>query len=208
MKQSIKSIIFIVTISLVVFSCNKDSVQVNKNEAVDLTESRILKFQSDVKSSSQVKRTTSQITVDSAVWYVEALCNYLDCRTLPQEEYQNCELLTDSITIDFPTTNGFANYDQALSAYNTVNSFMLELNSKLTCDWKHNFLVDIEYKESQLIGRVSIAYKNVNMSARLNLYPDLNYDWHTGAGACANEMGRCDGTFITKSAATIDTVHI
>ncbi len=137
-----KKITLIITAFTILFitlvSCNKDQELVQTEPQIDQTELKILAFKSKVESPVNPK-SEETISVDSAIWYIEALLNYSYC------EVNSAEVVKiDSVFVTIPTSsNGDFNINNVVEAYYQFNT---DLNEMI--DHNKMRITDISYVEN------------------------------------------------------------
>ncbi len=195
-KISILSVIIFAIFAT--FSCDeeKDLMPTENTPDVSVLE-KILAFKADVDSPT---KSNDEVSVDDAVWIVEATLNYTHCITEEASVYENADIIMDSITIDFATANGSTSYQSAIDAYVSMNDYLISYASKLDYTTKKYGVADVEYKDGMMKCYFNVFVKNEEKIPQGPL-ADLYYDWKTGAGEC--DGGRCDGTHPEKNLMTV-----
>ena len=82
MKNIIRLFTFMLTVSIIFTACNKDTSLTEEVKNIDPTEQKILNFKEQMKSGDKSGETMS---MDSAVWYIEAALNYTYCMYTPND---------------------------------------------------------------------------------------------------------------------------
>jgi hypothetical protein len=179
-------------------ACSKKS-DLSVPKTADSTSQKILNFKAKIETGNKSYETMS---VDSAVWYVEAALNFTYCMAESQEDYQGAELISDSLKIDFPATgNSPVLFSDVAAAYNNMKNGFDTYSANLNFPWKKFYVADVYFKKQQLVCKFSVAVKESTGHGKVNIN-DVYLDWHTGA---ASQMGRCDYTRMTESMATVFT---
>jgi len=175
-------------------SCQKEEQAKPENNGVL---QKISDFKADVKGGNNAK-SEETISIDEAVWIVEATLNYDYCISLEPEAYENIEnVLSDSVVIDFETSSNTVSYSEAIEAYSSFNAAMASYFAKADFNWKKYQIADVEYKNGKLVCRFNLFVKNDNKANPVTY--NLNFDWRTGT--C--DSGRCDGTHPEDNAQTV-----
>lgn len=203
LKRTSLFLAFILFSVLMISSCQKENIEMTPNENLQNdTELRILKFKKKVKSGI---KSGEQLSIDSAVWYIEAALNYTYCIIEDETVLEESEFFTDSLKLDMAVNNNTVNFSDVVSVY---NEFIQVIENKIDDNTKKAYLIDIEYKDEdkKISCKYNYAVKNVNKGEII--YSDLNFDWHNGAGGCYENMGRCDYTHIDQSARTVLSKYI
>ncbi len=188
-------------------SCTKNESDLAAvQETVDPTSQKILAFKAKVESGEKSAETMS---LDSAVWYVEAALNFTYCMVLPEDNFTNSQIISDSLKIDFSGDNSRVSFADVALAYSNMSEMMTTYSSNLDFSWKKFYSADVKFKNNQLVCYFDIAVKENITNEKVdnfNIYGNLDYDWHCGAGGCL--MGRCDGTHMTQSMATVFSTYL
>ena len=196
-KTSIKIFVFIFSAVIFFTACEKDNLSnITENQDNDNTEQRILEFKKKVESAN---KSDEIISIDSAVWFIEAALNYTYCILEDETIFEESIAFTDSAKIDIIVDDNSVNFSNIAIIY---NEFLQVIANTIEDDIKKVYLVDIEFKDDTISCKYDFVVKSSNKGFPINIFTDLNYDWHSGA-ACYVNMGRCDGTYPEKSAATV-----
>lgn len=194
----------IITALMTITSCNKTELQSVQTQNEDATVlQRILDFKADVENPNNLK-SNEMISVEDAVWLVEAALNYSYCIVEDVEMYENAEIIIDSVSFDFVINNNAANYQKTIDAYLDFEKHLQKYSENIDFQWKKYFMVDVEMNEGKIECLFVLYLKNYTKGGIL--FPDLEYDWHTGAGSC--DVGRCDGSHPEKNAEIILTNYL
>ncbi len=194
MKKTINLFIVLSIFSIAFYGCKKDNepaTQKNSSASNDLKiEKQILNFKSKIKSNLKSDETLS---IDSAVWYVEAALNY------SHSVVQRCtEFKVDTTVIPVPVNDGKISLQDLSSA---MSSFEESITSDLANSGYANaslYLADISVAHLKSTNSV-----NLKMTALVNSgYIDPTHfhvgeDWIWGFN-----LGKCDGTCAGRDAAT------
>jgi hypothetical protein len=194
MKKIINLFVILSIFSIAFYGCKKDNepaTQKNSSASNDLKiEKQIINFKNKIKSNLKSDETLS---IDSAVWYVEAALNY------SHSVVQRCtEFKVDTIVIPVPVNDGKVSLQDLSSA---MSSFEESIASDLANSGYANaslYLADISVAHLKSINNV-----NLKMTALVNSgYIDPTHfhvgdDWIWGG-----RRGKCDGTCVGRDAAT------
>ncbi len=77
MKINFKFATVLMAVAILAVACQKETEMAVPQEKKDLTAAKIMKFEKKLKNPDKSGETLS---VDSAVWYAEALANFVYCR--------------------------------------------------------------------------------------------------------------------------------
>lgn len=203
LKKTSLFITFILLSVIMFNSCQKENIEITKGENFkNDTEERILKFKEKINSGN---KSDELISVDSAVWYIEAALNYTYCIVEDETFFEESDFFADSVKVSIVVNDNSVNFSNVSSVYNEL--FQV-IENNINSNTKKAYLIDIEYKDEKISCKYNFAVKNSAKVVIIDWYPDLNYDWHSGAGTCYENMGRCDYTYPDKSAATIWSKYI
>lgn len=183
-------------ISFAFMSCNKENeLQPTEKTEDQIVLHKILDFKNSVENPDNLK-SEQTMSIDSAVWYIEAALNYTYCMTENPEMYENAEIITDSIVIDLNVENNDVAYQSVIYSYESFNIFLNQNLENQDYSWKKYYVTDIEYKNNKLACKYLLYVKNMTKAGvPISL---LDYDWKTGAGGC--DAGTCDGQYLNWDA--------
>jgi len=193
-----KTILAIFFVAVVLFSCKKQEVEVGLTEDQKV-EQRILDFKKNVENPSNLK-SDETISVDDAVWLVEAALNYSYCITVEPEAYENCEIIIDSVEFDFLVNENLISLNNTVNIYNDFENYFIQYSNNLDFTFKKYNIADIDVKENKIVCKFILFVKNLT-KAQIGPQSALNNDWKTGAGGC--DGGTCDGTIEEGSVQTV-----
>lgn len=121
------------------WSCNKDPELVLINKKTDSTKEKILAFKGKIENPENAK-SRETMTIDSAVWYIEALLNF-EHLSNPNNEI----IKTDSCFINVPVANQNLKINEIISAYNKLNA-----NLDVFIGNQYMYLTDISVVENNI----------------------------------------------------------
>ncbi len=153
---------------------------------------RILDFKEKVESPNQQK-SGEEISVEDAVWLVEAALNYSYC--IKTEEKANAGtnvIVVDSLFYEVNSSNSNVNLADAINTYLTIETDMAEMLATYENEVKFYDIVDVEYKDGSFVAYVAIRYKEGIEKSTTGLGKNeynITEDWYWGRSA-----GKCDGT--------------
>ncbi len=135
MKNFKKLFTFMLAISIVFTACNKDT-SLTEVKNIDPTEQKILNFKEKMKIGDKSGET---MTVEDAVWNIEAALNYTYCNSEISEV-----IGVDSVfvTVDV-TENGELNFNDVINAYDQLNLGLINVIGNNTMR-----LADVEFIET------------------------------------------------------------
>ncbi len=160
-----KNVILFMILSLVMMftACKKDTSLTNVK--LDPTEQKILNFKEKMQNPNKSDET---ISIDSAVWYIEAALNYTYC-IIPEEEVGNgLDFITknESLTFEINISDGFVTIQDVTNSYNQIESEISGLLEGINYDKKFIYLIDVEYEDTNKLNVIyTLKYKeNSNKS--------------------------------------------
>ena len=147
--KKISSFVAILFAIVMMFSCNKESelkpVEMTQDEIVL---QRILDFKDNVENPSNLK-SGEMISIDSAVWYVEAALNYTYCISEePVIEFN--DVYTDSIVLVYEIENNEIEYYHAITLYNEIYNSLEDKSNSLDLEQKSIRMTDVEFTENKI----------------------------------------------------------
>jgi len=191
--NAIVAVLAIVFVTL--WSCNKDKELVQTNQNIDQTEQKILSFKSKIENPENTK-SGETISLDSAVWYIEALLNYSYCIVSEDNAELACDInIVDSIFIQQTETDRI-NLQTVIQHYYSFEKKMLSALKKIDYTNKFLYLADIEFKNNTLILQYFIRGKNENKDFPIHYPYVITDNWIWG-----RNKGNCSGTILGQDAA-------
>jgi hypothetical protein len=192
-KNNIFSVLFAVFI-VALASCTKETDMTTTQK--DPTTGKILKFKDKIARPDKSAQTMS---LDSAVWYVEAALNYSNC-IISEENAQSgaVEAYKDSAFFKLEETNGTVGLENAADAYNSIQEQMIAKLNSLNYPVKFFTMADVEIQNGNYRALYEIRYKD--NSEKIAIFPIPEYeasdDWEWG-----QNLGNCTHTVPTGDAA-------
>ncbi len=166
-------------------SCTKNESDLAAvQKTVDPTSQKILAFKAKVASGDKSAETMS---LDSAVWYVEAALNFTYCMHTENEPVYS-EVFVDSFKIDFTAENGKVNFTEIAPAYLNIAQHTQNVFEQIENQAKDIVLQDVDYADGQLTIKTFFATGTTDKATTFNWW--FTEDWKFGWN-----MGRCDGTY-------------
>jgi len=194
-KNVFLKILSVLFLSLVLFSCNKENElkpEATNDDAAVLQ--RILDFKADVTNPSNLK-TGEFVSVEDAVWLVEAALNY-DYYIQPKEDaYEN--MLTDSLFVPFESTENKILYSEVINLYTNLSC---DLNNKLSAfDFakKSIGMVDVEFINNTFKTYYFVDYTESATKSTCTECYDIYQNWYWGKGL-GTANGNCIGYDASK----------
>jgi len=134
-------------------------------------------------------KSDETMTVDSAVWYLEAASNltYANASEIIKK------YVVDSCIINVSVTNGLLQLAEVQTSYEQMIDSLSSINANLPVGYKQPVVNDVSIKASgaEIVTLGIVAGFNVDSEAS----PTINFDpWYWGM-----LMGKCDGTFAGQS---------
>ena len=174
-KRTLLITIFIFALISLFTSCEKKT-ELLENKT-DVTEQKILSFKDKINSTNKSNETLS---IDSAVWYIEAALNYTHCNSEAVEI-----VAIDSIFVPININNeNKIRFDNISLAYNQLNTNLLNILGE-----NNMSLADIEFVENlNKNGEKQLKLTVVETRGIPNYWTFGEDDyWHLW-------RGRCDGS--------------
>ncbi len=202
MKNFIRIFTFMLTVSIIFTACNKDTSLTEVEKNIDPTEQKILDFKAKMQNPNKSDETMS---IEDAVWYIEAALNYSYC-IVPQEEVGDgleFDTSNDSISFSVNVTNNTVSIQEATTAYNQMENEIANLLAEIEYNVKFMYLIDVEYGEGNTFGvKYTIKYKEGSDK----YFWDISQDWYP-VGWNDSEMnyhygGNCSGTITNQDLIT------
>jgi len=175
--KKICKLTILLSIILTFNACKKDSaLQEVKN--TDLTEQKILNFKAQMQNPN---KSNESMSIDSAVWYIEAALNYTYC-IVSQEQIGNgfnFNILKDSTTVNTNAQNNVISFQEVSGIYSQLNTILL--NRLNTLDYENQFIniVDINYKDHTFKAKYSIKFAETSQNGNKYLY-NISDRWYPG----------------------------
>lgn len=191
-------------VAAITYSCAKQdqtepvssATEISQSDADILIENKIRAFKSKMEllRENPSYKSVETMSVDSAVWYMEAASNY---------SYGNAntpwdKLVVDSFNIDLATTNGEVDLNDLISAYDEMINGIADSFDAIDYEEKHLVVNDISLmgSESGTATFMIIAGFGVEESAGTSGY--FNHAWYYGM-----LKGDCDFNYLGTDAAEI-----
>ena len=183
--------VFILLAGMLFTACEKDQVaEDTQNQVEDPVLERILDFKADVENPLK-SGGEDYISVEDAVWIVEAALNYSYCMiTEEQAEAEANKQITDSLFFDINVESGQVLYQDAISAYLNFETKMQNIINALDYEVKFFTIANVEFENGNLKTTVLIRYKEPE--TKFINYCDITDDWYWGL--FGTREGKCDGT--------------
>ena len=205
MKNNILCILAVITLVILLTSCSKEQLK-NENEtlATDQQSSTILKLirAFDTKLSAGFKSGES-LSIDSAVWYAEALQNYNHARPEQQYEATKVNKQTYAVTIE----NGQLGLDDMATLYQNIDNDRVQQMSALGEGDHYLKLTDVNI--DSIVGTTAFLSSTNVFGLRLieGLYlpfqEDDDWIWGTLGQVYGDPpAGKCDGSMYGVSDAS------
>lgn len=164
---------------------------------------KILNFKDKIENPDGVK-SDEMISVDSAVWYIEAALNYTYCVIL-DTTVKYTETTIDSVFRQIPITDGEVSFNEVQIAYLSIESNILSALNKLPGDNKRVEVVDVFFKDDEFATYFMLKYGEEEGKGGVRP-PIINGDWHWGGifvNGVLKPQGMCDNTYYgTRDAGT------
>jgi len=178
-------------------SCTKnesDLAAVQKTE--DPTSQKILAFKAKVESGDKSAETMS---LDSAVWYVEAALNFTYCIVSEENAEAGAdEIYQDSVFFKSEDNNGTISIENVGLAFLSIQHQMLEKLNDVNSTIKFFTAADVELKDGFFKTIFEIHYKISNNKYGgivIPEYYDITDNWEWG-----NKLGNCTHTILNHDA--------
>jgi hypothetical protein len=179
-------------LAAITYSCSKQdqaepvssTTEISQSDADILMENKIRAFKSkmEFQRENPSYKSGEKMSVDSAVWYMEAASNY----TYGDVNIPFGKLVVDSFDIDVAASNGEVNLNDLFSAYDEMIYGISESFDAIIDEKRHLVVNDVSIKteEGGTATFSVIAGFGVEESAGTSGY--FNHDWYYGmlAGDC------------------------
>jgi hypothetical protein len=186
----------------VFFGCSKEAGENPGNQETvfqpsekDLQiESKILAFKQKVEFARQNPNLKSgdDLTIEDAVWNVEALANY----TYADASTGFDDYISETSEIEVPLTNGLVSITDAGTAYNQIIDTLTEQYNQIPGQDKHLVMADVMLKETDgqsATFDVTAGFAKGTGSSGFSPF-NINDHWKYGLGLY-NMGGYCDGPY-------------
>ncbi len=173
-------------ISIVFSACKKDDAITEKE--IDPTEQKILNFKAKMESGSKSGETMS---IDSAVWYIEAALNYTYCY-VPEEIPEVDMFKIDTFDVNTEAVNEQISFNDIVDAYSQIEEFALLTFEEFNGMNKFLSAVDVEFENNIFTSIIMIEYK-------FQQNKGLVTGWIWGL-----KYGSCDGQYLWEKDASTE----
>ncbi len=175
--------ILVIFVTLITFSsCNKEAeLETTTND--DVLE-RILDFKEKVENPNQQK-SGEEISVEDAVWLVEAALNYSYCMTELSDSLLN-QFVVDSLSLEINISNGEIFYNDVINSYIEISYEITNVLNDYNANLKKITLADVEcdldnslIKVYYILGTKEIEEKSTK--GKFASFGETDY-WYWGWG--------------------------
>ncbi|HEY9114435.1 MAG TPA: hypothetical protein VIN10_07015 [Bacteroidales bacterium] len=152
------------------------------------TENQIIKFKEKLyrlKTHPELKSGDETMSVDSAVWYIEATANY----TYGDASYESSKFTIDSSVISIALTNNEILLADVQVAYEKAIDSIAAQYYNIDSDEKQLIVADISIKEVNDENVILYITSGIGSTQDCGLGLTNTYPWYWGW-----ELGRCDGS--------------
>ena len=180
-------------LAAITYSCSKQdqaepvssTTEISQSDADILMENKIRAFKSKMEflRENPSYKSGESMSVDSAVWYMEAASNY----TYSHASNTYNELVVDSININVPTHNGQIQLNDMLTAYDEMINDISESYYAIPNEEKYLVVNDVSFiaEESGIVTLGIIAGFGIDEISGTNGL--FGHEWWFG-----HELGDCD----------------
>ncbi len=190
MKNTVIVFILFYFFSTILSSC-KDDKEFFEPVNIDPVEKKILDFKEKMKNFN---KQYESMTVDSAVWYIEAALNYSNC--IASEDIigtgLNFYTYIDTIMIDIEICENQIEFIEITDKYNFILDEMETLLESINFDVKFYNTIDVEIEGDKIISRCFIKYNNPEYIAGKYFY-NITDSWYPGYN-----HGNCSHTIFNR----------
>jgi len=173
-------ILSVVFFLLLVFNACEKNNEIIEQKGIDPTEQKILNFKEKMKTHT---KSDELVSIDSAVWYIEAALNYTYCYLIPEELPETDAFEVDSFIVNIQTNQNRVNFTEIVDVYNDLQSQALENYNNFNGLNKYLSVMDIELSEDMMSCKTIIQYK-------FNDEKILLSGWKWGI-----KLGNCEGQY-------------
>ena len=187
-----KTFTFMLAISIIFTACKKDTSLTDVKP--DPTEQKILNFKEQMKNPNKANETMS---IDSAVWYIEAALNYTHCNAEVSEIVG-----VDSVFVTVTVSDSEINFNDIIVAYNQLNADLINIvgeNTMRVADVKFVKNTD-KTDEGEKLGLVitKAPVTGPPPITYIGVFGPTDY-WHAfWSGKCGDYSGQTDKSAITE----------
>lgn len=182
----------VITIGLVVYSCQKEQVDIGKSEnqteqslADVQLEKRIIAFRDKIdliRENPALKSGTDPMEIEEAVWYIEATSNLTYGDASPEMD----GFVIDSAFVSVPITNGQILWTDIQIAYDEVVDYLSDHFAAIIASEKQLVVADLAIEEIAN-GFVVIKINSGFAVSGSATFGANDHSWYWGW-----ELGRCD----------------
>ena len=186
--KKICKLAILLSIILTFNACKKDTaLQEVKN--TDPTEQKILNFKAKLQNPN---KSNESMSIDSAVWYIEAALNYTYCYRTEEVPKVNF-LKIDTFTINADYEGDEINYTEIYTTYNLIKNYTLSFFQNFNGIDKIISAVDIDFKDNKFSSKIILGYN----------IPEENKNYVSG-WIWGMKLGSCDGQYVNKKDASTE----
>ena len=189
MKNFKKLFTFLLAISIVFTACNKDT-SLTKVKNIDPTEQKILNFKEKMKTGDKSGET---MTIEDAVWNIEAALNYTHCNTGENEEVIGINSVFVTVNV---SDDGEMNFNDITTVYNQLNADLVNMLGGNTMRVADIEFVETTDKSGEQNLKLTVVETKGGFTHLTTFGPDDYWRF-------SELKGKCDGSFFgTKDAVT------
>ena len=181
------SAVLLLLLAITFTRCQKQDLQQNQVDEQTVlypTLNKILNFQQIVENPTS--KNNDLMSIDSAVWYIEALLNYqYGIITDSSEVYY--ETKTDSAFFNINTTAGKIEIMDVVSAFYEIETVVVDGLKDIKHQNKRIDIIDIEYKNEQFVAYFQYNYGEQIFGGKYLYNITDNWQWGHWLGNCAGQ---------------------
>jgi len=153
-KLLILTVVIASITSIYLTSCKKEKEMQPTQKSSDPTEQSILNFKTKVASGLKSAQT---ISVDSAVWYIEAALNYSYCIAKENQPELN-DYVIDSTYSEIVTQNSTVNFADVANTFNQLSVYAQNKLNAIQSPVKRIVYFDVEFVNNKFFIRTMFGF--------------------------------------------------
>ena len=138
----------------------------------------------------EMEKTNVTFTVDSAVWYIEALLNY-NYSVITDSTQIYIESSQDSIFSDFEVSGDLLTFSDVRRIYKEVVKKIETDLKQMNTDKKRVDLVDVTFRDGKFVSYLYYRFEEESKVVVPPIFYQITGDWQWG-----RRLGNCDQTIL------------
>ncbi len=170
---------------LFMYACKKEKLPQSSVPQKSAIVEKITDFRNKidrVRDNSYTRSGNDNVTVDSAIWYLEAITNY----TYSDPAYEYSQILEDSAIVSLPVTNGLIDIANVQIAYDSLIQALATYNSNIEAANKRLLTTGVVLREEATRSdEVSLKmYYSFGTDTEVDNAASFSWRWAFGLGQC------------------------